>query len=215
MKKKYFLRLSVILTVLFVTACSQTLPNIANATASVIFEFKDEESKPSYRLSVFVESIENVRRCENLIVRSVSNGYEWNSDDIVIMATAERMFSGYTNLVVPAKDKIPAGLYNIKYIQSDEEEKQISVDLKYDDTIYDCVAADIPELMNKVNGTNRIAIFNKDNVLLYYGDRSDSLKDVRGIWNNYRDADYYYDVWCAPKNMYICVMPVQTVTLEK
>lgn len=214
-KKSLFLSISLCLFMIYAVSCSQKIPETNVASASVIFEYNDYDSKGKARLSIFVNSLENVRRLENLKVINLSNGFIWNSDNVSVFSNSENMFAGYTNLVVPEGEKIPYGKYEIRFLQSDDEESVIYTDIQYDDAFYDCKALEIPDFVSSKNGKVRIAIYDSKNTLIYYGDRTEDLKDNRGIWNNYRNAEYYYDIWCTPGNKVMCIMPKEYVSNEK
>jgi hypothetical protein len=47
--------------------------------------------------------------------------------------------------------------------------------------------------------------------MLYYGERTDKLDDTRKIWNKYRNAASFNEVWKLPNNSVICVMPLELV----
>lgn len=59
-----------ILAILLFVSCQQTLPELTQSNYSVIFDYKDEESLPTSRLSVFVESSSDVRRYNHIQVSS-------------------------------------------------------------------------------------------------------------------------------------------------
>jgi len=188
-------------------SCSQNLPEVKNVNSCAIFDFASENSKPSVRYSFFVESISDARRAEQIEIQSKKNGYIWKCDDLIKIANSKRQWAGYSNFVVPEGITPPDGTFLIKYISADGEEAETSTFLSYDVKFLDLTAAEIPDLVKEKNGRNNIAVFNRDNKILYYGERTKDYKDEAAILRKYREAYYYRDVWITGSNSVMCLLP--------
>lgn len=214
MGKSFFkaLRLSsILLSVLFMASCTQVVPEVKYSSLSVVFDYKDEKTLPSARLCVFVETVSDARRYESINVKCVQNGFTWDVNDVFKIKSYDRMYAGNTSLLVPEGEKIPTGLYDIVFYNADLEKVETQTNLNYDSEFYECKSGDIPEMMRKRGGRKNIAIYDKEGKMLYYGERTDKLDDTRKIWNKYRNAASFNEVWKLPNNSVICVMPLELV----
>ncbi len=214
MGKSFFKALhlsSILLYVLFMASCTQVVPEVKYSSLSVVFDYKDEKTLPSARLCVFVETVSDARRYESINVKCVQNGFTWDVNDVFKIKSYDRMYAGNTSLLVPEGEKIPTGLYDIVFYNADLEKVESQTTLNYDSEFYECKSGDIPEMMRKRGGRKNIAIYDKEGKMLYYGERTDKLDDTRKIWNKYRNAASFNEVWKLPNNSVICVMPLELV----
>ena len=216
-KKIFSALFSVFLVVILscaTVACSQVVPDIVQADYSVVFDYKDAENLPSSRLCVFVASESDVRRYSAIRLVSKETGLIWETGDILKLQESDRQWSGNANFVPPEKEVIPSGVYEVTFINADEEEDSLEFKVKYNEAYYETLSVDVPELMKKQNGINKIAIYDADGKMLYFGNRNADLLSVRGIWNNYREAEICQDIWCSADLSVMCIMPEEAVSLE-
>lgn len=200
---------------IFVSAgCSQVTPELTEANYSVIFEYADNETFPDSRLSLFMESNTDISRYERIKITAMENSFIWDFTDFSKIESSEHKWAGSTNLVVPEDEIIPSGMYEVKYFNADEKETTVYVTISYDTSIYDLTAEELVEKMQSDGASKKIAIYDESDVLLYYGEKYSEYETARGIWNSYRQASYYYDIWCTAGNYVICIMPQQKVSLE-
>ena len=203
---KIFLIFSFCVLLFSFIGCSQNLPEIYQTQYSVVFTYDDYTSKPNARLSIFVETGSDPRRCERMEITSYSSDYTWNTKQIEKIATIDRKWAGNVNFIVPENEKIPKGKYDIKYVSADESEKVNHITVTYDQTYYDSVATEVPSLM-RYKGVENIAIFDTNRTLLYLGEKTEELTTKGDIFNTYNDAVYYQDVWFSNDNSVICILP--------
>ena len=214
MGKSFFKALhlsSILLSILLMASCTQVVPEVKYSTLSVVFDYKDEKTLPSARLCVFVETVSDARRYESINVKAVQNGFAWDVNDVFKIKSYDKMYAGNTSLLVPEGEKIPTGLYDIVFYNADLEKVETQTSLNYDSEFYECKSGDIPEMMRKRGGRKNIAIYDKEGKMLYYGERTDKLDDTRKIWNKYRNAASFNEVWKLPNNSVICIMPLELV----
>lgn len=214
MGKSFFKALllsSILLSILLMASCTQVVPEVKYSSLSVVFDYKDEKTLPSARLCVFVETVSDARRYESINVKSAQNGFTWDVNDVFKIKSYDRMYAGNTSLLVPEGEKIPTGLYDVVFYNADLEKVETQTNLNYDSEFYDCKSGDIPEMMRKRGGRKNIAIYDKEGKMLYYGERTDKLDDTRKIWNKYRNAASFNEVWKLPNNSVICIMPLELV----
>lgn len=200
------------------TACSQAVPQIKYSSSTVIFEYDKEDSLPQARFSVFAESTSNVRRYSNITVKPVSSNLIWEADildNISIFAMNDKQYAGFSNFVMPDGQEIIQGEYTVTFKNSDEQETVTKTHVNYDSAFYKTKASEVPELMNKKAAKKQIIIYDENYKVLYYGDRGNELGDTRQIWNKYRNAKVYREIYMTNNKNVICILPEKQVAPEK
>lgn len=198
----------------FFISCSQNTPELYTTDYSVIFDYEDEETLPSARLSVFATSSTDVRRFQRIVITSKETGYSWDTEVIAKLEENNEQWAGCTNIVAPEDEKIPTGKYEITYLNADEKECQVTLDVRYDAEIYDVLFPSLAEYMTMKHGIEKIAIYDKAHVLLFFGDRTEELITTRDIWNTYREAATYQVIWYSRNGSVICIAPEKPVVPE-
>ena len=209
-----FSLLSAALLVLFMS-CSQNLPEVNTSEYSVIFDYTDDETPPSARLSIFSSSGSDVRRYQRIMVTSLETGYCWDTQLLSKLEEDDAQWTGCTNLVAPKDEKLPSGTYEVTYFNADEKEYKLTLDVRYDSEFYDVLLPALPEFMAKKRGVEKIAVYDKEHILIYFGDRTEELMTTRDIWNKYRDAETYQVIWYAAGGSVICIAPEKPVAPEE
>ena len=210
---KFYSLITAALLVFFIS-CSQNTPEIYSTDYSVIFDYQDEENLPSARLSIFASSATDIRRLQRIVITSAETGYCWDTDIIARVEEKDDQWAGCTNIVAPEGEKIPSGKYEITYYNADEKECQVKLDVRYDAAIYDVLLPSLAEYMTVKHGIEKIAIYDKDHVLLFFGDRTEELTTTRDIWNTYREAASYQIIWYSRNGSVICIAPEKPVEPE-
>lgn len=201
------------LTGLFMS-CSQNLPEPLSTDYSVIFDYTDETTQPSARLSIFATSNSDVRRYQKIKITSVESGYCWETDVLAQLSYDDNQWVGCTNLVAPENETLPSGTYEVTFINADEKDYKLTVDVKYDIGFYDVLLPALPEFMSNKRGVQKIAIYDKEHIMIYFGDRTEEFNTTRDIWNKYREAAFYQIIWYAGAGTVICIEPEKPVTPE-
>lgn len=195
-------------------SCSQNTPELTTTDYSVIFDYENAEALPEARLSIFAASASDVRRYERIRINSLETGFCWEVDNLTRLENEDLQWAGYTNLVAPENEKLPTGLYEITYFNADEKECTVNLEVNYDIGIYDVLLTGLAEYMAEKKGIEKIAVYDKAHILIYYGDRTEELKTTRDIWNKYRDAEYYQVIWYSVDGTVICIEPEKPVVPE-
>ena len=215
LKKKLtvFILIFAAVMALFIS-CSQNTPELTTTDYSVIFDYENAEAVPEARLSIFAASASDVRRYERIRINSLETGLCWEVDNLTRLENEDLQWAGYTNLVAPENEKLPTGLYEITYFNADEKECTVNLEVNYDIGIYDVLLTGLAEYMAEKKGIEKIAVYDKAHILIYYGDRTEELKTTRDIWNKYRDAEYYQVIWYSIDGTVICIEPEKPVVPE-
>lgn len=201
-------------TAVFFSSCSQNAPELYNTDYSIIFDYSDEQTPPSARLSVFATSGSDVRRYQKIKITSLETGYCWETEVLVKLEVDELQWAGCTNIAAPAEEKLPVGKYEVTYCNADEKEFSLTLNVRYDSEFYDVLLPALPELMAKYRGIEKIAVYDKEHILIYFGERTDSFKTTRDIWNTYREAASYQIIWYTRSGNVICIAPEKPVSPE-
>lgn len=214
-KSRTILFLSLILLAGLFISCSQNTPELSATDYSVIFDYEKEDSLPSARLVVFASSASDVRRYEKITITSLETGYYWQADNLVKLEAENLQWAGYTNLVAPENEQLPIGQYQITYQNADEKECSLTLDIRYDVELYEVLLSGLADYMAEKNGIEKIAVYDKEHILIYFGDRTEEFKTTRDIWNRYRQAEYYQVIWYTRDGNVICIEPEKAVTPEE
>ena len=207
--------LSIVLISVFFISCSQNTPELSITDYSIIFDYGNEKDLPAARLSVFAASDSDVRRYEKIRVTSLDTGYIWETEDLERLENDDVQWAGCTNLVAPENEKLPVGKYEITYYNADEKECTVNLDVRYDIGFYDVVLSGLADYMAEKRGIEKIAIYDKEHILIYFGNRTEEFRTTRDIWNVYRDAEYYQVIWYTRDGRVICIEPEKPVVPEK
>lgn len=199
----------------FIISCSSNVPEVKSANTSIIFEYENEDSLPTARFSVFVEAESDPRRFETMKVRSLIKDFEWETDEIAKIDGKNGKYAGYTNFVMPKGEKIPTGRYSVVFVNADEEEVEAEFYLDFNSRFYEMKPGEIADYMKNHNGMNKLALYDENKILIFYGERTDDYKTVRDIWYHYREAQEFQDIWTAQNNSVICILPIELVQPEK
>jgi hypothetical protein len=195
-------------------SCSQNTPEVYSTDYSVVFDYSDETTAPSARLTVFVSSGSDVRRYQRIKIKSLENGYCWDTQNITKLEADDIQWAGCTNLVAPENEELPSGQYEITYFNADEKECTVNLDVHYDLGLYDVLLSGLADYMAEKRGIEKIAVYDKQHIMIYFGDRTEELKTTRDIWNRYKEAEYYQVIWYAANGTVLCIEPEKPVTPE-
>lgn len=195
-------------------SCSQVTPELTQSDYSVIFDYSDDNALPTARLSVFMSSVSDVRRYDKIRITSLETGYIWETDSIAVMENEGVQWAGLTNLVAPEDEKLPCGKYEVTYFNADEKECTLNLEINYDIDFYDILFSALPQIMEEKKGIEKIAVYDKGHILIYFGDRTQEFYTARGIWNAYREAGTYQVIWYTKDGNVMCIGPEVPVTPE-
>ena len=213
-KSRTVLFLGVSILALLLISCSQNTPELTTTDYSVIFDYENNDLPPEARLSIFAASASDVRRYERIRITSLDTELCWEVDNLTRLENEDIQWAGCTNLVAPENEKLPTGQYEITYLNADEKECTVNLEINYDIGIYDVLLSGLADYMAEKKGIEKIAVYDKAHILIYYGDRTEELKTTRDIWNKYREAEYYQVIWYSVDGTVICIEPEKPVVPE-
>ena len=136
------------------------------------------------------------------------------NEEIQLFNDSKKQWAGNSNLYMPYKNQFPNGQYELIYKNADEKFQKSKVNLKYDSAFYEKFADEIPSFMESKKGKKQIAIFDKENKMIYFGEQDEELKNNRAIWLKYKDAAFYKEIWTLSDNSVMCILPKKDVVPE-
>lgn len=189
-------------------SCSQNVPELKTVTTTAILDYATETSYPTARLSFFIETNSEVKRADSIEAYSKKYGYTWKTDNLIKIATSKKQWAGYTNFAIPETLSIPDGGYEVKYITADGEIAEANAYVNLDSKLLQAKADEIPEIMNEKHGRLNVAVFDKENNLIIYGEKVKDLRSEESILRKYKESVYYREVWATSGNSTLCLMPI-------
>ncbi len=191
---------------LVISACSEDPVNVSAVNASVVFDWQDNETLPSQRLSVFVETVSNVRRVESLLVKNTD--YSWNIESPLMVRDGQRQWAGYMHLEPPpAGDdglgKFPQGLYSLECIDAAGHKSGQTFTVHYNYDLLKTYAVQAEEKISEMN--KKIAVYSEQDELLFFDKPSDRWLDDAAVFKNVRHSFYMRKAYIG--GGVICLLP--------
>lgn len=190
-------------------SCQQTSADIKQTEYSVVFEYKNASDMPEARLCVFIESEENSTRTEKMQISFSEKKYSWLSDSLLKLNENGKYWTGCTNFVMQDGVFFPKGKYTTTVFNADEDSAESDFNLEYNEKFYSLKAVQVKDEMLKMQGIHKIAVYNRDNLLLFYGNDADTMSPAERIRNTYRNGYYYTEIWESKDKSVICILPKQ------
>lgn len=211
--RRFLAFLSVILVSLFVfVSCDSSTPKVQNVSSSVVFDYADEESFPDVYLSVFASPDCEISRIESIRFVHEETNLEWKCETLERFdGKGKKSWVGYTHFLPLQGSKFPIGRYNF-YISdmAGTEEKSLFF-VNYPNNLFESRAKDFPGVLKLPNMT-KIALYNQEDVVIYYGDmQKEWKKSLNQIKDSYSGAVSYRLVYYINNGNILCLMPALTL----
>lgn len=218
LKKSFSFFLTVLLiSVNLFFSCNQNSPQISTSDFKIVFDYKDETSLPDVHLSLFTLSVTDPRFLEKMtldfqgeassdsktLLKS-GNSYQWKAESLIKIRSGDTYYAGYPYFASPDKVKFPEGPYSATYTAYNGEEVTSNLSLSYDKSLYGKKSG---ELKNFRDSAAYIVLYNENNEIIYYGEKTDSMSDMQGIWNSYNEAKKYREIFISEQNNQMIVFP--------
>ncbi len=193
-------------TVLFVS-CSDSSPKITSVNPCVVFEFEDEQSLPSARLSIFAASESDIHRAAEIRAVSEESGLEWIcKEPRKITDGNKKNWVGYSKFIAPDGLNLPSGKYIFFYEDASGRECESFFTLDIPDEYFTSKSSDYPSLIKR-SKSKKIAVYDESNSLVYYGDYKKSWGTESDVLKDYPDAIRYRICYATSDNKNCFVMP--------
>ena len=204
----FFFSVSVLPGAVFLS-CADTAPEVVASNATVIFDYKDAETPPQMRLSVFAETGSDARRVSSIRIAPKTGGYEWTAEDPLLVGADGRQWAGYTNFAVPAGSTVPLGLYDLFYTDAEEHTVRTDFSVVYPEKLAGSKSSDVRNILGP-SAKEILAVYTADGTLIYYDVRKPEWADDEAVWNEMKLASSIRTCWTLADNSVVCLMPVLT-----
>lgn len=173
MRKRTAVFFSVLCILCLCAGCAGSDAELESASGIVVLDYRAEGAPPSVRLSVFAQTASDARRAESLKIASEATGFEWAADEPLVMEADKSRFVYYPDFVTAAPEKIPAGAYRLDYTDAEGNCVQSLFSVSYPEELADSDAA-AAETFFQGRAEERLAVYDGNGVLLYFGERTDA-----------------------------------------
>lgn len=187
-------------------SCSDSDPKIANSEGFVVFDYSSTNALPSMKLSVFVETESDAHRVDSISISSVSSNFSWIVDYPIIICDEKKQWVGYSNFSCPNNIDIPIGFYNLVYTDAEEKKQEGIFSISYPVELKKISSSDVYKVLNE-NYTEKIAIFDESDVLIYFGTKNVSWDDDKKIFSANKNSFYYRICLEVKDTSAICELP--------
>ncbi len=208
--------LIVVLAALF-ASCSDSDPELSGASGYVVLDYAAETALPTARLAVFAETSSDVHRVERLEVQCAENKYQWICTEPIVFANDKKQWAGYTELCIPFNERIQTGVYNLTYVDAQENAVSRTFSISYDDSFLAVPAESLREKLSSASLSFReeLALYDEDGMLLYYGMKRSNWKSDRLIFASNKKSAYYRSCLVSDGDTVVYMLPPVYKNTEK
>ena len=203
--------LSLLAFVFFLISCSDSLPHLTSVTGIVVLDFADEKSFPTERLAVFAETESEIQRVAKITATHESSGLEWVCLAPQKYADGDKKnWVGYTNFVAQEGKNLPVGEYKFLYEDLAGEESELYFNVTYPKGVLEKYSTELPDAIPLSKGeklSEKIAIYDVEQKLIYWGDRKKSWKKDSDIFNDLGTAQTYRKCYVSQGSSVVYMLP--------
>lgn len=195
------------LLLIFIMSCStDTDIKVSGVDSFVVFDYESEDSLPLMRLSVFAETSSDVHRVERIKILSRETDYEWTVYEPVIIEAESRQWAGTCDFVCPEEIDFPSGFYTLTYTDSGDNEIETAFSISYPSDLMRKTAREVDAFLDGDVREN-IALYDENDILIYYGVYKDSWKDDARLFAENNECMYYRRCLSVRASSAFCLMP--------
>ena len=197
----FFIFFSLFVQVFF-SGCSDSSPEIARCSATVVFSYNDESSLPDVKFQAYISALSDVRRLESFSVENRGNKFKWIVENPYIFSDSNNSWACALNLCNNKNQKIPLGIYDVVYNDAQGQSVSSVLNVFYPEELY---KKTFPEAENfiKDNTLKQIAVYTESGMLLYYGVFKEAWKSDEIIFKNFKDSQKYRICYSAFDESYL------------
>jgi hypothetical protein len=208
MKSRYAFSAAMIVLCALFASCANTSPEIFASSASVVFDYRDEESYPKVRLSVFTETGSDARRAASVKIVSQNGGMEWTAEAPLVIGAERRQWAGYTGFVWPDGRAPEEGSYTVQYTDAQGRTVQNTFVLDFPENLAETKATDAVKKLGN-DAQEYIAAYMADGTLIYYNRRKPEWNTDGALWDGIKLASSIRICYSVRNGSVICLMPEQ------
>jgi hypothetical protein len=194
----------------FFLSCAESTPELSSVTGTAVFDFPDNNSVPSVRLSLFVSTASDARRVQKITATCLKSGYQWIIDNPRVISSDGKQWAGYTNIEPRAGETLMTGKYSILYTDAAGRETDMYFTVSYPeslltaktDTIRTCISSPLEDTS---------ALYDAAGQLLYFGKPKDAWQFADKVLFDYPDALVRRSCLSTPDLSIICLLPPENL----
>lgn len=186
-KLRAFFFLGMLCALFFMVSCSNTSPEILSVESFLVVSYRDAESVSEFRLSVYGECSSDVRRVDEIRLRSVDENLLWVCENPGRIGGGNRYWAGYSDFVSASDGVFPQGRYIFSVENADGQFCESEFSLQYSRNLVGLKAGEAVEEISR-RSVKKIAIYNVDDILLYYDLLPENWTDNYAVKADYGTA---------------------------
>lgn len=188
-------------------SCADNDAHVSNVTAVTVFDFSDESSAPSVRLSVFAEALSPVNRGSSILIRNEETGLSWKARELQKASDgSKKSWTGFSSFEVPKNFKLPSGSYSFVYEDYAENTWESSFKVNYNEDFINFRSSDFPEKIS-VSRVEKYILYNEKGDIIFYGDRKKEWNDLARAARDYKTARSGRICYYIPSTSVMVLMP--------
>ena len=157
----------------FFLGCENSTPAIGAVSTAIIYDYAENSENPCMKMAVFVELNSDPIRIRSVTITSPDKNYSWNVEHPVYFNNKDIVLVGTSNMMSVQNVGFPVGMYSLEY--TDVAKRSVKV-------FFDVPHIEPPKEQDFENNAKKmLALYDKNDNLLYYGDRvgfdSDSIRE--------------------------------------
>lgn len=196
------------------SSCEETDASIKSVSSSCVFSYQDEQSMPKMWLSVYVQTEDDVRRLENIIVTNRNSGYKWMIKNPVFIANGNRKWAGFSKILPAQGDSLSIGLYDIKITDATGEEDSGSFMISYSADLLTSPSSEIKKIV-KGNISENLVLYDSNGTIIYYGKRKNLWKTDENILKDYAKTETKRLCLSSAGGNLLFLLPAEKLEAEK
>lgn len=180
---------------------------MVSATATAVFDFKDNENPPSVRLAVFFQLANEAQRTESFTVSNDETCYIWHVSKPGIFTGLNKNYAYSVNLNAPEGEALPSGAYKVIYHDAAGNEDEARFSVAYNKELLSSNTESFRQYLT--NSNENIALYDDSGELLYMGKAKSSWKNNAAILKDYKLCDVKRVCYVTPGNSIVCMLPAE------
>jgi hypothetical protein len=179
-----------------------------------VFEFTEGREHPQMYAYLLVRPSSDIARLDTLTLVQPSTGYHWVIHEPVTMTVRESSWvSGAKLAPEDPAEGFTEGDYTVVYTDSSERVSQIEVPLNYVPDYLESTTATFQTLMPG-NATAKLAVYNVEGHLLFYGARTDELQTDDAIKARFPAVFSWREIVSPPNNATAVLLPMRYAEIQ-
>ena len=182
--KKIINILFILFSVVFFGSCTNTAPSIETVSTAMLYDYSESSDEPIVKMAVFVELHSDPVRINKIDITAPDNKYMWTIENPVSLENNNNVMVGTSNIMQIQNEGFPEGRYSLMYTDVAQRTTKTSF------MVSELTILTKEDLKN--NSKKVLVLYDKNNKLLYYGNRNS--QDIETLITQFTDAKLMYEL---------------------